>query len=602
MAETIADYLVKLGFKVEKGEEARFNATLGNLAKTMAGIATALTAAATAISATVIAVSKSLDELYWTSQRTGASVTSIKALSYALSQVGGSAGQAVAAYEGLAAALRTNPGTESLLKGLGISTRENGQLRETGALIDDIVEKLGKRPYYVSSQIAGLLGIGDERAWNTFVKQHEEIKRYQKEAERTYAAFGVDPSKAAESSNRLMTSIRSLMLAVEALALKVTVELQPILLEYLKEIQEWFVRHQDQIVRVLEQIVRAVGQMAQDFLALARALEPVVTQFLGMTEAIAGENGLRFALEGLLIFMAGKWIAGILGSLALLAANPTFLALLALAGIGYDIFAMSDQDKIGVGGGVNDAINGPSGGPDNWWTRTQNRIRGALGMPEVDNKGNARPQGGGSEAPPAGRSDLAPIRTKSGKTAWVAKDAQAQFQGLINDLEAQGYEIKDIGGFANRANVNNPSQMSKHSFGQAIDINPAANPNGTTQTDLPANTADLAKKWGLGWGMNWRSTKDPMHFSTAPNEGGRMLSPEELKQLQEEQAARLKDKQSELMGVPLGSGSSRSASIDNKTSITIYGSTDPAGTAANLGGAQGRVSAELIRNAQSAFV
>ncbi len=599
MAETVADFVARLGFKVEKGEEARFNAALGNLAKTMSGIASALAVAATAISATVLAVSKSLDDLYWTSQRTGASVTSIKSLSYALSQVGGSASQAVQAYEGLAAALRTNPGTESLLKGLGIATRDNGKLRETDDILGDIVAKLGKRPYHVSAQIAGLLGLGDERAWNTFITQQEKVERYKKEARLTYAAFGVDPAQAAEASNKLMTSFRSLMLALEALALKVTVDLQPALMEYLREIQDWFARHQDQIVHILGQILKVVGQMASDFLALAKALEPVVSQFLGMTDALIGESGLRAALEGILIFMAGKWILGILSSLSLLAGNKTFLALLALAGIGYDMFVATPDEKLAIGGAVNDALNGKASGPDNWWTQGQNWFRRKVGLPEVDNKGNTR---AGEEAPPAGRSDLAPVRTKSGKTAWVAKGAQAQFQGLINDLEAQGYPINDIGGFANRANVNNPGQLSKHAYGQAIDINPAANPNGTTQTDLPPNTAELAKKWGLGWGMNWRSTKDPMHFSTAPNEGGRTLSPEELKQLQDEQAARLKDKQSQLFGAPsMAGGASRFASIDNKTSITIYGSTDPAGSAANLSGAQRNVSSELIRNAQQAF-
>lgn len=145
------------------------------------------------------------------------------------------------------------------------------------------------------------------------------------------------------------------------------------------------------------------------------------------------------------------------------------------------------------------------------------------------------------------------------------------------------------GAFANRPNANNPGQMSKHAHGMAIDINPASNPNRSTQTDLPPNTADLAKKWGLGWGMNWKSVKDPMHFSTAPNEGGRALSPDELKQLQDEQAQRLKDKQSELFGAPpLGAPQGRMASLSNRTNITIYGSTDPAGTAANLSGTQTR--------------
>ena len=125
--------------------------------------------------------------------------------------------------------------------------------------------------------------------------------------------------------------------------------------------------------------------------------------------------------------------------------------------------------------------------------------------------------GGEAEAP---KVDLTEIKTSSGKTTQVAKQYASQFQGFINDLEKLGYKINVIGGYANRMNVNDPTQLSKHAYGAAIDINPEQNPNKSTTTDLPKETATLAAKWGLGWGMNWTSVKDPMHFSADPSEGG----------------------------------------------------------------------------------
>ena len=121
--------------------------------------------------------------------------------------------------------------------------------------------------------------------------------------------------------------------------------------------------------------------------------------------------------------------------------------------------------------------------------------------------------------------DLTSISTSSGKTAQVDKKYAAQFQGFINDLEGTGYKIDDLSGFSDRQNVNDPSKKSMHAYGAAIDINPDKNPNNSTQTDLPPETAALAKKWGLGWGMQWNSVKDPMHFSAAPSEGGSGSSP-----------------------------------------------------------------------------
>lgn len=122
--------------------------------------------------------------------------------------------------------------------------------------------------------------------------------------------------------------------------------------------------------------------------------------------------------------------------------------------------------------------------------------------------------GGGQEG------GLTTVRTKSGKTAQVNAAYAENFQGFINDLEATGYEIKNLGGFADRDNRNNPGQKSYHAMGAAIDINPEQNPNGSTQTDLPPQTRELAAKWGLGWGMDFKKTKDPMHFSAAKAEHG----------------------------------------------------------------------------------
>jgi D-alanyl-D-alanine carboxypeptidase/Mannosyl-glycoprotein endo-beta-N-acetylglucosaminidase len=116
--------------------------------------------------------------------------------------------------------------------------------------------------------------------------------------------------------------------------------------------------------------------------------------------------------------------------------------------------------------------------------------------------------------------DMGVVTTKRGLHANVAKPFINNFQGFINDLEGTGYVIREIGGYANRANVNDPTKPSFHSFGAAIDINEAANKNRGTNTDLPPQTLQIARKWGLGWGLTWKSVKDPMHFSIAKFEGG----------------------------------------------------------------------------------
>lgn len=108
---------------------------------------------------------------------------------------------------------------------------------------------------------------------------------------------------------------------------------------------------------------------------------------------------------------------------------------------------------------------------------------------------------------------LASVNTASGLSARVAADYADRFQGLFNDLEAAGYKISSLGeggySFRNVAGTNN---LSKHAFGEAVDINPRTNPwSHRFQTDMPANVDEIARQNGLTWGGNWRKP-DTMHF------------------------------------------------------------------------------------------
>jgi len=124
----------------------------------------------------------------------------------------------------------------------------------------------------------------------------------------------------------------------------------------------------------------------------------------------------------------------------------------------------------------------------------------------------------------SGQGALATI-TGGGRSVQVAKVFQKYFQGFINDLEATGYKITSLGGYCRR--TTSKGRWSYHASGAAIDINPRKNPmiepkpaSGPV-TDMPIDTVRaLCKKWHLGWGGDWRSMTDAMHFSAAKKEYG----------------------------------------------------------------------------------
>lgn len=97
----------------------------------------------------------------------------------------------------------------------------------------------------------------------------------------------------------------------------------------------------------------------------------------------------------------------------------------------------------------------------------------------------------------------------------VNATAADNFVAFLRALNRTGYKVNSIGSYANR-NIAGTNTRSLHSYGLAVDLNPAQNPvtYGKVITNLPKGIGRLAAKYGLAWGGQWNgSKKDPMHFS-----------------------------------------------------------------------------------------
>jgi hypothetical protein len=124
------------------------------------------------------------------------------------------------------------------------------------------------------------------------------------------------------------------------------------------------------------------------------------------------------------------------------------------------------------------------------------------------------------------KSNIVKVDFAGGKSVEVNKWAAPHFQGFLNDLAAQGYNMKSVMGFVDRHKNEigvKGAGMSEHAFGNAIDINPFELGNGQglgASTNLPSNIRELAAKHGLIWGGDWNgSSRDTMHFEWAGKKG-----------------------------------------------------------------------------------
>ena len=205
-AETLKDFLISLGFNVDEAGAKKFDAVVAGTTLKAIELGVKVEAAALSVVAFTAKISSSLDNLYWASQRTGATVEGIKQIGYAVSQVGGSADSARGSLENLARFIRNNPGAEGFLNRLGVQTRDaSGNMRDMATIFTGVGQRLSNMPYYRANQYAQMLGLDE----NTLMAMRRGIGQFSGEYTAMAKAIGYNADVAAVSSNKFMTSLRS---------------------------------------------------------------------------------------------------------------------------------------------------------------------------------------------------------------------------------------------------------------------------------------------------------------------------------------------------------------------------------------------------------
>lgn len=206
-AETIKDFLVSLGFSVDDAGAKKFGSVLAGTTANVIKMGLAVEGTALSVVAFTAKIASGLDNLYWASQRTGATVQGIQSIGYAVSQVGGSADAARGSLESLARFIRNSPGAEGFLNRLGVQTRDaSGNMRDMAAIFTGVGQKLSGMPYYRANQYAQMLGIDE----NTLMAMRRGVGDFSGQYSAMAKAIGFNADQAALSSNRFMTSLKSL--------------------------------------------------------------------------------------------------------------------------------------------------------------------------------------------------------------------------------------------------------------------------------------------------------------------------------------------------------------------------------------------------------
>lgn len=197
--QILREYLISLGFKIDKQGEKDFHTTLESGAKKVAIFAKGLMAAAAGIAGMAASFALSMDKLYYASQKANSTAGNLKALEFAGRQIGMTAEAVDSMVQSMVMTLRTDPGMAGWMRSLGVDASE---ARQGVDIWLDLIDKLREQPFYQGAQFAEMVGMSPDQLLQ--VEQNlDRFKAAYAERKKMAADSGVDQDKAAEQGRDL---------------------------------------------------------------------------------------------------------------------------------------------------------------------------------------------------------------------------------------------------------------------------------------------------------------------------------------------------------------------------------------------------------------
>jgi len=564
--DVIKEFLVGLGFKVDQKGVKDFTTGIDNATKTVTRLVTVIAGASLTVAAGVSAFASNLEGLYFASQRVGASAESLKSAEYAARDLGASADEARGSIEGIAKFLRDNPGGEDFLKGIGVQTRDaNGNLRDTADMLVNIGQKLKAMPWYQANQYAGVLGI-DERTLRAI--QDDKFGAKLEQNRKKLRESGLD--QATKDAHAFMETLREIGLQFETFSVQVQSALMRKLGPDLQRFAAWFEQNGPMIAdRIADIAVKLI-----DFVERSGPyLQKIWDFFVKLDEATDGWSTRIIVLLGLLNAIGALSVVSGIASLA-----AAFVRLgTGIAGAGAAAAGATALSTLAVGLGA--ALYSPSlnDGED----EIVRKIRERQGLPPVEEQTPEQAD-----------------RERARSDAWRKnQDIDKDQSNFVSDFfEAMGWTKEQAAGItANLAAESNFDPKARGDWGRARGI-----------AQWHRDRQDKFQEWAGFSLMDDRADliKQMQFVHHELTEGAEQKAGSLLKAAQNAQDAgavvskyyerpRDVDREAAVRG-------EMAAQLNQTTTITVHGASDPTATANAVGDVQSRVNQELTRNMNTA--
>jgi hypothetical protein len=201
MADTLKEYLIALGFKVDEAGWKGFNDKLQRSTAHAAELGAATVGAAAEIGVAVERLSKKYEDLFYVSQRTGSAVGALKAFEFSARQIGLTAADGRSAVEGFASAMRGNPGVKSMFAGMGVDVNDS----EKG--VGQLVDRLKTMPFFLAKAYGEMAGLDEHTLVQLIANRDKQIAQEKLHLQIQKDA-GINAQKYAQDSVRFNDKLR----------------------------------------------------------------------------------------------------------------------------------------------------------------------------------------------------------------------------------------------------------------------------------------------------------------------------------------------------------------------------------------------------------
>lgn len=491
MADILREYLIGLGYKIDEAGWRKFQSAVGRSLKTTTELGAEAAATGLAIAAMVERVARHYEELYYLSQRTDASVNTLRTYSLAAKQVGLSVEQMTAAQEQFSAAQRMNPGVAALVKQFSSATDKGEQLVDTVA---GLKKQFGEAGYFAAARMAQVVGL-DEPTFRMLWMNLDRFKAAQAEQKRLMAEAGIDGDKYGKDFVEFGRELNTFMERIAIAGQRIAHDFLPYVSATVRELNA-LLKAFNEFNKETEGKVGMAGAVATGALGVY-LVKQVGMRLLGMGGAAAAAGGA-----------AGGTTAATIGGAAAATAGAPITAAALAAGV---ILAQSTKPA--------------QGGPDLYKLNPdtgQYEPTAALKKLMDENKGKtAAPEKNAAAAAPTGAPTTAapPAGLNIGDVSGMNGELVERLRRMRSDMPA------DVGGFHVKSGYRSPEDQAREYANRFRNPYPVAKPGGSQHEKGEAADLKFDTQAGDQWfraqmfkyGVTTPVAGDPVHFERTEN-------------------------------------------------------------------------------------